>query len=162
MIWVLVIHVAVAALAAALGSRLRARVFWIALAAPGSTVVWAAANASDAHDGTPVVQHRDWVPELGLDLRFVIDEFAVMMLFVVGGIGVLVMAYASQYFGDEEGLGRFTALLTVFAGAMTGLVTADSLLMIFVFWELTSITSFLLIGFKDTKSAARGAATPRR
>lgn len=159
MIWVLVIHVLVAAVAASLGSRLRARVFWIALAAPASTVIWAAANASDAHDGTPVVQHRDWIPELGLDLRFVVDEFALMMLFIVGGVGVLVMAYASQYFDDEEGLGRFTALLTVFAGAMTGLVTADSLLMIFVFWELTSITSYGLIGFKDTKSAARGAAT---
>ena len=159
MIWVLVIHVVVAALAALLGSRLRARVFWIALAAPASTVIWAAANASDAHDGTPIVQHRDWIPELGLDLRFAIDEFALMMLFIVGGVGVLVMAYASQYFDDEDGLGRFTALLTVFAGAMTGLVTADSLLMIFVFWELTSITSYGLIGFKDTKSAARGAAT---
>ena len=105
------------------------------------------------------MQERSWVPELGLDLRFVIDEFALMMLFIVGGVGVLVMAYASQYFGEEEGLGRFTAFLTVFAGAMTGLVTADSLLLIFVFWELTSVTSYGLIGFKDTKSAARGAAT---
>ncbi|MEM7286430.1 MAG: hydrogen gas-evolving membrane-bound hydrogenase subunit E [Actinomycetota bacterium] len=159
MIWVLVIHVVVAAVAAMLGSRLCARVFWVALIAPASTVVWAIAKASDAHDGTPIVQHRDWIPELGLDFRFVVDEFALMMLFIVGGIGVLVMAYASQYFDDEEGLGRFTALLTIFAGAMTGLVTADSLLMIFVFWELTSITSYGLIGFKDTKSAARGAAT---
>ncbi len=159
MIVVLLIHVAVAAVAATLGPRLRSRVFWIALLAPASTVVWAATNASDAHDGTSIVQSREWIPELGLDFRFVIDEFALMMLFIVGGIGVLVMAYASQYFGDEEGLGRFTALLTVFAGAMTGLVTADSLLLIFVFWELTSITSYGLIGFKDTKSAARGAAT---
>ena len=159
MITVLVIHVVIAALAATFGARLRARVFWIALAAPAATVVWAAANAGDVHDGSPVVQHRDWIPELGLDLRFVVDEFSLMMLFIIGGIGVLVMAYASQYFDDEEGLGRFTALLTVFAGAMTGLVTADSLLMIFVFWELTSITSYGLIGFKDTKSAARGAAT---
>ena len=159
MIWVLTIHVLVAAVAAVLGSRLCAKVFWVALLAPASTVIWAATNASDVHDGTPVVQHRDWIPELGLDLRFVIDEFALMMLFIVGGVGVLVMAYASQYFDDEEGLGRFTALLVVFAGAMTGLVTADSLLMIFVFWELTSITSYGLIGFKDTKSAARGAAT---
>ena len=159
MIGILIVHILVAALAATFGSRLRARVFWLALAAPAATVAWAASIWGDVTDGTPVVQERSWIPELGLDLRFVIDEFALMMLFIVGGVGVLVMAYASQYFGEEEGLGRFTAFLTVFAGAMTGLVTADSLLLIFVFWELTSVTSYGLIGFKDTKSAARGAAT---
>ena len=159
MIGILIVHIVVAALAATFGSRLRARVFWLALAAPAATVAWAASIWGDVTDGTPVVQERSWIPELGLDLRFVIDEFALMMLFIVGGVGVLVMAYASQYFGEEEGLGRFTAFLTVFAGAMTGLVTADSLLLIFVFWELTSVTSYGLIGFKDTKSAARGAAT---
>lgn len=159
MIGILIVHIVVAALAATFGSRLHARVFWLALAAPAATVVWAASIWGDVTDGTPVVQERSWVSELGLDLRFVIDEFALMMLFIVGGVGVLVMAYASQYFGEEEGLGRFTAFLTVFAGAMTGLVTADSLLLIFVFWELTSVTSYGLIGFKDTKSAARGAAT---
>lgn len=158
MIALLVIHVAVAALAAALGSRLRAKVFWVAALAPASTVIWAIANAGDVHDGTPVTQHRGWISELGLDLRFVIDEFSLMMLFIVAGIGVLVFLYASQYFGDEEGLGRFSALLTIFAGSMTGLVTADSLILIFVFWELTSVTSYGLIGFKDTKAAARGAA----
>jgi len=159
MIGILIVHIVVAALAATFGSRLRARVFWLALAAPAATVAWAASIWGDVTDGTLVVQERSWIPELGLDLRFVIDEFALMMLFIVGGVGVLVMAYASQYFGEEEGLGRFTAFLTVFAGAMTGLVTADSLLLIFVFWELTSVTSYGLIGFKDTKSAARGAAT---
>lgn len=159
MIGILIVHIVVAALAATFGSRLHARVFWLALAAPAATVAWAASIWGDVTDGTPVVQERSWVPKLGLDLRFVIDEFALMMLFIVGGVGVLVMAYASQYFGEEEGLGRFTAFLTVFAGAMTGLVTADSLLLIFVFWELTSVTSYGLIGFKDTKSAARGAAT---
>ncbi|MEO0494721.1 MAG: hydrogen gas-evolving membrane-bound hydrogenase subunit E [Actinomycetota bacterium] len=159
MIAILVVHVIVAALAAVFGSRLGAWVFWVALAAPGATVIWAASIWNDATDATPVVQDHAWVPELGLDLRFVVDEFALMMLFIVGGIGSLIMVYASQYFGDEDGLGRFTAILVVFAGAMTGLVTADSLLLIFVFWELTSITSYGLIGFKDTKPEARSAAS---
>ena len=76
MIAILVVHVVVAALAAVFGSRLRARVFWIAFAAPAATVIWAASIWNDATDGTPVVQDYAWVPELGLDLRFVVDEFA--------------------------------------------------------------------------------------
>jgi len=158
MITILIVHVAVGAFAAALGSRLRARVFWITMLAPAATLAWVAAKASDVHDGSPIVQDQTWVPGLGLDLRFVVDEFALLMLGIVSGVGVLVMAYASQYFDDEDGLGGFAALLTIFAGAMTGLVTADSLILIFVFWELTSVTSYGLIGFKDTKSAARSAA----
>lgn len=158
MITILIVHVVVGLIAAALGSRLGARVFWVAMLAPAATVAWVASIASDVHDGTAIVQDQPWVPGLGLDLRFVIDEFALLMLGIVSGVGVLVMAYASQYFDDEDGLGRFAATLTVFAGAMTGLVTADSLILIFVFWELTSITSYGLIGFKDTKTAARSAA----
>lgn len=158
MITILVVHVLVGALAGALGSRLRAKIFWVTMLAPASTLIWVASIASDVHDGSPVVQDQPWVSGLGLDLRFVIDEFALLMLGIVSGVGVLVMAYASQYFDDEDGLGRFAALLTIFAGAMTGLVSADSLILIFVFWELTSVTSYGLIGFKDTKSAARSAA----
>ena len=158
MISLLVIHVVVGLVAAGLGPRLGAKVFWITMLAPAATVAWVASIASDVHDGSPVVQDQPWVPGLGLDLRFVIDEFALMMLAIVSGVGVLVMAYASQYFDDEDGLGRFAALLTIFAGAMTGLVSADSLILIFVFWELTSVTSYGLIGFKDTKPAARSAA----
>lgn len=158
MITILAVHVAVALVVAVLGPRLRARVFWVAMWAPVATLVWIAVKASDVHDGSAVVEHRSWVPELGLDLRFVVDEFALLMLGIVSGVGVLVMAYAARYFDDDDGLGRFGALLTVFAGAMTGLVTADSLILVFVFWELTSVTSYGLIGFKDTKSAARGAA----
>ena len=158
MITLLIVHVVVGLAAAALGPRLQSKVFWVAMLAPAATVAWVASIASDVHDGTPVVQHQPWVPGLGLDLRFVIDEFALLMLGIVSGIGVLVMAYASQYFDEEDGLGRFAALLTIFAGAMTGLVSADSLILIFVFWELTSVTSYGLIGFKDTKSAARSAA----
>ena len=158
MIAILTFHVVVGVAAAVVGPRLRARVFWLTLAAPAATLAWIAVKASDVHDGSAVVEHRRWVPALGLDLRFVVDEFALLMLGIVSGVGVLIMAYASRYFDDEDGLGRFAALLTVFAGAMTGLVTADSLILVFVFWELTSVTSYGLIGFKDTKSAARSAA----
>jgi multicomponent Na+:H+ antiporter subunit A len=156
---VLAAHVLVAALAGALGPRLGRRVFWLAALAPASTVVFVAANARRVLDGEPWFQHYEWVPGLGLALSFRVDAFALLMLGIVGGIGVLVMVYASQYFGDKPGLARFCATLVLFTGAMTGLVAADDLLLLFVFWELTSITSYGLIGYDDLSASARSAAT---
>ncbi len=157
---VLVLHVAVAAVAAAIGPRLRARVFWWCALAPLGTVAWVVAEGAGVLDGSSVRESHRWVPGLGLELSFAVDALSLVMLGLIGGIGVLVMVYASQYFsGDEAGLPRFAALLVAFAGAMTGLVTADDLVAVFVFWELTSITSYGLIGFNDTSAAARASAT---
>jgi multicomponent Na+:H+ antiporter subunit A len=156
---VLAIHIAVAVVAGWLAGRLGRRVFWLAAVAPLSTVVLVVANARSVLDGEVVTEGFSWVAELGLEVSFRVDAFALLMLGIVGGIGVLVMAYASEYFGDEPGLGRFAALLTLFTAAMTGLVAADGLLVMFVFWELTSITSYGLIGFNDRSATARAAAT---
>lgn len=144
---------------AVIAPRVGRRAFLFAALAPAATVGWAIAHLDDVKDGGAVTEHRSWVPELGLDLTFRADAFSVLMLGIVGGIGVLVMIYASAYFDTPvSGLPRLAGLLVAFAGAMTGLVTADSLLLLFVFWELTSITSYGLIGFKDTSPAARTAA----
>lgn len=159
MIAVLLAHVVVAILTAALGERLGPRVFWLAALAPASTVALVALTAGDVFGGAVVTSRYDWVGELGLAWSFRIDAFAWLMLAIVGGIGVLVMVYASQYFSDRPGLARFCAILTLFTGAMTGLVAADDLLLLFVFWELTSITSYGLIGHDDESSSARAAAT---
>jgi len=159
MIAVLAVHVAVAALAAALGGRLGRRVFLLTAVAPLTTVGWVLVEGGAILDGTPVTQRTSWVPELGLDLAFRVDAFTLLVLGIVGGVGVLVMLYASEYFHHEGGLPRFAALLTLFSGAMTGLVVADDLLLLFVFWELTSVTSYGLIGFKDEDPTARSAAT---
>ena len=159
MILVLALHLAVAIAVGWLGSRLGARVFWLAALAPLSTVVFVLARGGQVLNGDVVRSEYSWVPELGLDVSFRIDAFALLMLAIVGGIGVLVMVYASQYFEDEGGLGRFAALLTLFTAAMTGLVASDQLLLLFVFWELTSVTSYGLIGFNDRSATARSAAT---
>ncbi|HLS03765.1 MAG TPA: Na+/H+ antiporter subunit A, partial [Actinomycetales bacterium] len=85
-----------------------------------------------------------------------------IMLLVVGAIGALVMIYCAGYFRDTEpGLGRFASVLTAFAGSMIGLVVADDVLVLYVFWELTTICSYLLIGHlaesKDSRRAAMQA-----
>ncbi|NDH12133.1 MAG: hypothetical protein EBY44_10495, partial [Actinobacteria bacterium] len=82
------------------------------------------------------------------------------MLALISIIGVAVCVYAVAYFGpDKQGLGRLGGLLIIFAGAMTGVVVSDHLLALFVFWELTSVTSYLLIGNDDRNPRARDAAT---
>jgi multicomponent Na+:H+ antiporter subunit A len=106
-----------------------------------------------------VTQRLSWVGALDLALDLRLDGFGALMLLLVAGIGVSVFAYSLRYFSPNGyGLGRLAGLLTLFAGSMLGLVLADNLLLLFCCWELTSITSYLLIGNDHTRSAARAAA----
>jgi multicomponent Na+:H+ antiporter subunit A len=154
----LILHALVAVTVLVAGPRLGRSAFLVAAVAPLVTTVWAVAVAPAVLDGEVRTVEVGWVPELGLALDLRVDAFALLMVGLVSGIGLLVFLYAHQYFGDRPDLGRFAATLTAFAGSMLGLVLADNLLGLFVFWELTSVTSYLLIGFDDTKATARAAA----
>lgn len=154
----LALHAACGVGALASARRLRRRALLIGLAAPLAVVVWAVANASRILDGRPVTQHAEWVPSLGLAVDVRVDAFALLMITLVSGIGVLVFLYARHYFGDAAKAGRVAGLLALFAGSMLGVVVADNLLFLYVCWELTSVTSYLLIGIDDDKPQARNAA----
>ncbi len=101
-----------------------------------------------------------WVPQYNLNLTFYIDSLALLFGLVITGIGAIVFLYAGFYFDEEAERHRFTRLLLLFAVAMLWLVLSGNLITLFIAWELTSITSFLLIGFKGNKyeSARAGAA----
>lgn len=115
-------------------------------------------------DGDVRSETVEWVPALGLSFAFRLDGFAWFMAVVVTGIGALVFAYSAVYFRDHHGhasrpdVGRIAGLLLAFAAAMLGLVLADGFFTLFCFWELTSVTSFLLIGIDDRSAKARSAA----
>ncbi len=147
-----------ACVAPVVAGRLGARVFLLAASAPMAAVIWGLWAAPRLHDGEVLTEQVDWVPALGLTLDMRLDGFALLMLGLVAGIGVLVFVYARCYFHDGPVVGRFAATLLVFAGSMLGLILSDNLLALFVFWELTSVTSFLLIGTDDEKTAARSGA----
>jgi len=99
-----------------------------------------------------------WVPSLDLDLHWRIDALAAQFLVLITGIGSLVFIYASGYLAGHPNAGRFYGVLLLFMAAMVGAVSADHMLVLFVCWELTSLTSFFLVGFKHTDAQARESA----
>ncbi|CAN5442588.1 Na+/H+ antiporter subunit A [soil metagenome] len=135
------------------------RAFLVCALAPAAVVVWLAVALPDVIAGGVVEETVAWVPSLDLTMGLRMDAFSGLMVLLVSGVGVLIFAYAHAYFdSDKADLGRFAATLVLFAGAMLGLVVSDNLLALFVFWELTSVTSYLLIGYKHTSEQARAAA----
>lgn len=159
MIALLILFGVLGSLLIAVGSRLRRNAFVVGALAPTAAVVWVMFRFGDVLDGRVPVQRVAWVPGLDLWIDLRLDGFSVTMTLIVAVVGVLVFAYAASYFPSETpDLGRLAGLLVLFAGAMVGLVLADQLLVLYAFWEITSITSYLLIGNTFTDPRARAAA----
>ncbi len=135
------------------------RVFFLLAAMPAAAAVWTATQTSAVLGGAPVWERHAWIPELGIELTFRLDMLSWVMAMLVSVVGALVLLYCAWYFPQREhGLGRFAALLLSFAGVMYGLVTSDDIIMMFIFWEATSVLSYLLIGHYTGKRESRGAA----
>lgn len=115
-------------------------------------------HAGSIISGNVLQFEYSWIPSFGVNLSFYIDALSVLFLLLITGIGTLVFAYTSSYMQGDKKLHRFYAYLSMFMGAMIGLVSADNLITLFVFWELTSISSFLLIGYKNKDAASRKSA----
>jgi len=107
---------------------------------------------------TTSTERWEWISELGLRLDLALDGFATMMVLIIAILGVLVLWYSVEYFSDHPSYVRFVGVFIIFAGAMTGLVMSADLFTMFVFWELTSVCSFLLIGLNDESASARTSA----
>ncbi|MFO7857533.1 MAG: putative monovalent cation/H+ antiporter subunit A [Ectothiorhodospiraceae bacterium] len=95
-----------------------------------------------------------WIPGLDINLAFLVDGLSLLFALLISGIGTFIIIYAGGYLHGDPYLPRFYAIMFAFMAAMLGLVLSDNLLSLFVFWELTSITSYLLIGYyhEDAKS----------
>ena len=106
----------------------------------------------------PVLSSVPWLPSLGIALSFRVDAFSLLFAMLITGIGTLVALYAASYLKGDPDRARFLFLLLAFMVAMLGAVLADDVIVLFVFWELTSLVSFLLIGHKAIDPAARRAA----
>lgn len=108
--------------------------------------------------GATVVQSFAWVPSLGIDLSLRADGLSLLFALLITGIGSCVFLYASSYLADDPGRRRFFVYLGLFMASMLGAVLADNLVLMLVFWELTSLTSFLLMGYSHQQTTARRSA----
>ncbi|MFV0632513.1 Na+/H+ antiporter subunit A [Demequina sp.] len=126
---------------------------------PAAGAVWTALQAPRALGDSPPATAVEWIPTLGMSLSFRMDALSWVMALLVLVVGALVLLYCAWYFTDDEpALGRFAALLLAFAGVMFGLVTSNDIIVMFIFWEATSVLSYLLIGHYTGRRESRGAA----
>ena len=105
--------------------------------------------------GRHIHYHQPWVPSLGVNFDFHLDGLSLLFSLLITGIGSLVFLYAAPYLKGHRYLDRFYAYLSLFMAAMLGVVLSDNVLLLFIFWELTSISSFFLIGFNNDNAASR-------
>ncbi|MCO1654317.1 hydrogen gas-evolving membrane-bound hydrogenase subunit E [Pseudonocardia humida] len=151
-------HLVLAGLLPMVSARSRPAAFAVAALPPSITLLWAFSQTGAAL-GAGVTESVPWAPALGLTLSFRLDALALVMIILVSGVGAVILVHCIGYFApDSPQATRSAALLLAFAGAMLGLVLADDLLTLYVFWELTSIASFLLVGQGGERRAERRAA----
>lgn len=154
---IVIAHFVAALLALPLVRSLGRRAFYPLALVPAASAVWLGMHKPSG--GEPRVELTPWIPTLDIELIFRLDVLSWVLAMMATAIGACVLMYCAQYFKDTEpALGRFAAVLTAFAGAMVGLVLSDDVMMMFVFWELTTIFSYLLIGHYIDKQASRRAA----
>lgn len=131
---------------------------WILALLPAAIFVFLLSFIERVVGGESISVSFAWIPAYDLNLSFYLDGLSLVFALTISGIGALIILYSGAYLRGHPHQGRFFAFMLGFMGAMLGLVLADSLLALFLFWELTSVTSFLLIGFDHGRQAARRGA----
>lgn len=125
---------------------------------PAAVFVWLIRRMPEVAHGHSVEQSFSWVKGLGLDFALRLDGLSLLFALLISGIGTLIIFYTQGYFKGHAQQGRFLMYIIAFMASMLGVVLSNHLLVLFIFWELTSFTSYLLIGFNHENEAARTAA----
>ena len=138
--------------------RHRAITAWLAAAVTGLALALLLSQAPAVFAGEVLLSHTPWLPEIGLNLAWRLDGLALMFALLITGIGLLIILYAAWYLHHDDPAGKFFSMLMLFMAAMLGIVLSDNLLLLVVFWELTSVSSFLLVGYWGSKPEGGAAA----
>ncbi|GAB4422191.1 MAG: putative monovalent cation/H+ antiporter subunit A [Anaerolineae bacterium] len=131
---------------------------WIIALLPLGLALYFASLLNSIAAGQVLTTSYPWIPSLEVNLSFYADGLSLLFALLISGIGALVVIYAGGYLAGHPQLGRFYAYLLAFMASMLGVVLADNLIVLFVFWELTSLSSYLLIGFYHTEAESRASA----
>ncbi|WP_329540096.1 Na+/H+ antiporter subunit A [Streptomyces sp. NBC_01358] len=152
-------HFVLAACARPLVRWLGARAFVVLALPPAATTCWAFAQWDTAASGDSVTWSWNWIPAYDVSVALRLDALAELMVLLAAGVGTLVLLYCASYFSDDTPqLAGFAGNLLAFAGAMLALVLSDDLITLYVFWELTTVFSYLLIGFDSEQRHSRRSA----
>ncbi|MCU5745953.1 Na+/H+ antiporter subunit A [Staphylococcus sp. SQ8-PEA] len=125
---------------------------WFVLPVPLVIFIYFLTFINKTSSGGQVIQRLNWMPRFGMNFDVNIDGLGLLFSLLITGIGSLVVLYSIGYLSKSEQLGNFYCYLLLFMGAMLGVVLADNIIMLYLFWELTSFSSFLLISFWRTKA----------
>ncbi len=155
---IIVAHFIVAMFAPVLARLWSGRGFLVAALLPAAGFAWLVYLGPGVLAGQVVAERYEWIPALGVSIDLRVGLVSWVMGLVVTGVGALIITYCRWYFTPGPSATRCLGLMTAFAGAMLGLVTADNLVILYVFWELTTVFSYLLIGNDSTRRANRSAA----
>ncbi|WP_018861714.1 putative monovalent cation/H+ antiporter subunit A [Thioalkalivibrio sp. ALJ3] len=128
---------------------------WVLGLLPAALFVYFLSFLPAVSSGESIVLSWPWLPGLDIHLSFLVDGLSLLFALLISGIGFFIVTYAGRYLEGHRDLGRFYVIILAFMGSMLGLVLADNLIAMFVFWELTSITSYLLIGYNHENADAR-------
>ena len=134
------------------------RIGWVLAALPAALTAYFASLLPEVSNGQRLLFENAWMPGLGITLDFMVDGLALMFALLISGIGTFILIYAGSYLKGHQDLARFYVIMLSFMASMLGLVLSDNLITFFVFWELTSITSYMLIGFNHEDVEARKCA----
>ncbi|MBE2264342.1 MAG: monovalent cation/H+ antiporter subunit A [Burkholderiaceae bacterium] len=136
----------------------RLRTAWLAGLVTAACLGLLLSKAPAVLDGETFQWLLPWLPEIGLNLAFRLDGLSLMFALLISAMGLLIITYAHGYLGSTDPAGKFFSTLMLFMAAMLGIVLSDNVLMMIVFWELTSISSFLLVGYWSHRADARAGA----
>ena len=141
-----------------LGSRSRLGAAVVAFAITSASLALLVGQGGAVMAGETVMNVWPWVPSLGLNLGFRLDGLSMMFAGLILFIGLLIIVYAHFYLSAQDSAAKFYSLMMLFMAAMLGVVLSDNLLLLVVFWELTSLSSFLLVGYWSHRADARAGA----
>ncbi|WP_456237682.1 putative monovalent cation/H+ antiporter subunit A [Alkalimonas cellulosilytica] len=131
---------------------------WLLATLPAALFAYFASMLPVVSQGQSLQFAYTWFPGMGIQLSFLVDGLSLLFALLITGIGFFILAYGGRYLEKHKDLGRFFVFLLGFMGSMLGVVLSDNLISLFVFWELTTVTSFMLIGFNHEQEDARKKA----
>lgn len=158
LLWIPILSLLASVIASVTGNLNRTTSAWLTATMPAIALGIAIYYTPVVFAGKTLLYSLQWIPAMGINLSFRLDGLALLFVFIILGIGLLVILYARYYLSAKDSMAKFYAFLMLFMTAMLGIVLSSNIIQLWLFWELTSVSSFLLISFWWHQSAARKGA----